>query len=55
MLLKISCDYCGCEQLESTNCNTTFYCPCCDDEISIYECGIIEVINDTPGEEIREE
>lgn len=55
MLLKISCEYCGCEELEPTNRNTAFYCPCCDDEISIYKCDIIEVINDTPSEEIRKE
>ena len=40
MLLKIECEYCGNEKLEETNCDTTFYCPDCDDEISIHECEV---------------
>lgn len=43
MLLKIRCEYCNNEKLEETNCDTTFYCPSCADEISIHECEIEEV------------
>ena len=40
MLLKIRCEYCDNENLEETNCDTTFYCENCDEEISIHECEI---------------
>lgn len=43
MLLKIKCEYCDNENLEETTCDTTFYCPSCDDEISIHECEIEEI------------
>lgn len=40
MLLKIRCEYCDTEELEETNCDATFYCPTCDDEVTIHECEI---------------
>ena len=50
MLLKIRCEYCDSENLEETNCSATFYCPTCDDEISIHECEI-EVVKEKCLEE----
>ncbi|MGL5153098.1 MAG: hypothetical protein ACRC7N_21265 [Clostridium sp.] len=59
MLLKIKCEYCDTEDLQETNCTTTFYCPSCDDEIFINECEIDVMKNiklelrDVQGNEIE--
>ncbi len=40
MKIEISCEYCGCGELGKTDVVTDFYCPVCDDIISINECEI---------------